>query len=450
MGVFECVHFRSNLFRRIERQNRTGCLEDNRPFVVMFVYVMDRNTGLPFAGGNDRLVHVYPVHAFASVFRQKCRMNIDNLTRIGIQQGIGDLIHEAGKNNQIRIIFRKFCQDRFPICKFLPRKDKRRNPQLIHPGMYAYIPRVKKDGTPLTDKGGTQKFTRVRAVKENGVWGRYRKGDNGKYEFEQLPSGVHPHPECDRYFKVFNLSLIEGVPPLPVPDLAPNDDIEVGLLADDVIASSRCEVFEGSTDGAYYNFVNDKISVPSREAFNSNSSFLASLLHEMGHSTAPALDRQMTGDMRSKEYAHEEIVAELSSIFSSVDLAVKAETDPEAAGYGEHVAYLEFWKGRLDSVAGTDEYEATKEELCDDFFAAASQASQATDFIIDRYEQEVGHPAAGKEIVQKLDMPEKTEQEDRAVRSLSHKKETARDASAHMQGDRADLVNMRDENAIGA
>ena len=36
-------------------------------------------------------------------------------------------------------------------------------------GMYAYIPRVKKDGTPLTDKGGTQKFTRVRAVKENGV-----------------------------------------------------------------------------------------------------------------------------------------------------------------------------------------------------------------------------------------------------------------------------------------
>ena len=317
-----------------------------------------------------------------------------------------------------------------------------------HWGMYAYIPRVKKDGTPLTDKGGTQKFTRVRAVKENGVWGRYRKGDNGKYEFEQLPSGVHPHPECDRYFKVFNLSLIEGVPPLPVPDLAPNDDIEVGLLADDVIASSRCEVFEGSTDGAYYNFVNDKISVPSREAFNSNSSFLASLLHEMGHSTAPALDRQMTGDMRSKEYAHEEIVAELSSIFSSVDLAVKAETDPEAAGYGEHVAYLEFWKGRLDSVTGTDEYEATKEELCDDFFAAASQASQATDFIIDRYEQEVGHPAAGKEIVQKLDMPEKTEQEDRADRSLSHKKETARDASAHMQGDRADLVNMRDENAI--
>lgn len=247
-----------------------------------------------------------------------------------------------------------------------------------HWGMYAYIPRVKKDGTPLTDKGGTQKFTRVRAVKENGVWGRYRKGDNGKYEFEQLPSGVHPHPECDRYFKVFNLSLIEGVPPLPVPDLAPNDDIEVGLLADDVIASSRCEVFEGSTDGAYYNFVNDKISVPSREAFNSNSSFLASLLHEMGHSTAPALDRQMTGDMRSKEYAHEEIVAELSSIFSSVDLAVKAETDPEAAGYGEHVAYLEFWKGRLDSVAGTDEYEATKEELCDDFFAAASQAPSAT------------------------------------------------------------------------
>ena len=139
MSVFECVHLRSNLFRRIGRQNGAFCLKDNRPFVVMFVYVMDRNTGLPFAGGNDRLVHVYPVHAFASVFRQKCRMNIDNLTRIGIQQGIGDLIHEAGKDNQIRIIFRKLCQDRRPICKFLPRKDKRRNTQLIHPGMHTNV-----------------------------------------------------------------------------------------------------------------------------------------------------------------------------------------------------------------------------------------------------------------------------------------------------------------------
>lgn len=87
-----------------------------------------------------------------------------------------------------------------------------------HWGMYAYIPRVKKDGTPLPDKGGTQKFTRVRAVKENGVWGRYRKGDNGKYEFEQLPSGVHPHPECDRYFKVFNLSLTDDWTALNVSD----------------------------------------------------------------------------------------------------------------------------------------------------------------------------------------------------------------------------------------
>jgi len=121
MSVFECVYLRGNLFRRIGRQDGAFCLKDNRSFVVMFVYVMDRNTGLPFAGGNDRLVHVYPVHAFASVFRQKCRMNIDNLTRIGIQQGIGDLIHEAGKDNQIRIIFRKLCQDRRPICKFLPR-----------------------------------------------------------------------------------------------------------------------------------------------------------------------------------------------------------------------------------------------------------------------------------------------------------------------------------------
>ena len=55
MSVFECVYLRGNLFRRIGRQDGAFCLKDNRSFVVMFVYVMDRNTGLPFAGGNDRL-----------------------------------------------------------------------------------------------------------------------------------------------------------------------------------------------------------------------------------------------------------------------------------------------------------------------------------------------------------------------------------------------------------
>ena len=54
MSVFECVHLRGNLFRRIGRQDGAFCLKDNRSFVVMFVYVMDRNTGLPLAGGNDR------------------------------------------------------------------------------------------------------------------------------------------------------------------------------------------------------------------------------------------------------------------------------------------------------------------------------------------------------------------------------------------------------------
>ena len=43
MSVFECVYLRGNLFRRIGRQDGAFCLKDNRSFVVMFVYVMDRN-----------------------------------------------------------------------------------------------------------------------------------------------------------------------------------------------------------------------------------------------------------------------------------------------------------------------------------------------------------------------------------------------------------------------
>ena len=197
MSVFECVHLRSNLFRRIGRQNGAFCLKDNRPFVVMFVYVMDRNTGLPFAGGNDRLVHVYPVHAFASVFRQKCRMNIDNLTRIGIQQGIGDLIHEAGKDNQIRIIFRKLCQDRRPICKFLPRKDKRRNTQLIHPGMHTNVPVVRQNNCHLNS------FT-FREISDDILRVRTRSGSKNCYVFHVFSFFCAQEKKKCAVFRIFS------------------------------------------------------------------------------------------------------------------------------------------------------------------------------------------------------------------------------------------------------
>ena len=134
-----------------------------------------------------------------------------------------------------------------------------------HWGMYAYIPRVKKDGTPLTDKGahrsspGSAPSKRtasgdatVKAITENMNSSDFRVASIRTRNATAISRSSTSH-------------FIEGVLPLPVPDLAPNDDIEVGLLADDGIASSRCEVFEGSTDGAYYNFANDKISVPSRE-----------------------------------------------------------------------------------------------------------------------------------------------------------------------------------------
>ena len=131
MSVFECVHLRGNLFRRIGRQDGAFCLKDNRSFVVMFVYVMDRNTGLPLAGGNDRLVHVYPVHAFASVFRQKCRMNIDNLTRIAFNKGSEILFMKPARTIRSVSYSASFAKTGAPSANSSLEKTKEGTPNLF-------------------------------------------------------------------------------------------------------------------------------------------------------------------------------------------------------------------------------------------------------------------------------------------------------------------------------
>lgn len=190
---------------------------------------------------------------------------------------------------------------------------------------------------------------------------------------------------CVGHFSVFNAECFDGVPPLDV-SFERNEDVEVGGLADEVIGSSRCEVFEEPSDGAFYSPGKDEIHVPEREAFSSNTAFLSTLLHEMGHSTGhpSALGRQVANRFGSEEYAYEELVAELSSVFSAADLGIEVEHDMSSEHYKNHVAYLANWKQAL-----TDDPDV--------LFRAASAAQKATDYVIERYEETNGKMAPGRE-----------------------------------------------------
>ena len=104
--------------------------------------------------------------------------------------------------------------------------------------------------------------------------------------------------------------------------------------------------------------------------------FARTLLHEMCHSTAREVGREVE---RSEEgYAREELVAELGSAFAAadavLDMGAYANADMGRTFLENHAAYLQGWL-----TAIRDDPSALAK--------AATQASKAADFVTDRREK---------------------------------------------------------------
>jgi len=211
-------------------------------------------------------------------------------------------------------------------------------------------------------------------------WKLYKTKDDEDTESVIDSKDTKVIPVCVGYFSVFNANEIEGIPPLEVLE---NEDSNINDVADRLIETSRCPIYEHDSDVAYWSSSFDIISIPSRSLFTSIEAFSRTLLHEMGHSTGhrSCLARDMSGGRFSKEYAFEELIAEMSAVFSSVDLGLDLKCDLDDKFYENHVAYLQCWLSRLENNP-------------DELFVAAAAAEKATEVILDNY--------AGKEQITKV------------------------------------------------
>ena len=96
-------------------------------------------------------------------------------------------------------------------------------------------------------------------------------------------------------------------------------------------------------DDAYYSISKNEIVIPEKRQFKSGESFYSNLAHEMGHSTGAEsqLNRLKPTSFGSKEYAREELVAEMTAALVSqrygMSKVVKEDSLP----------YLKSW---LDSL----------------------------------------------------------------------------------------------------
>jgi len=89
---------------------------------------------------------------------------------------------------------------------------------------------------------------------------------------------------------------------------------------------------------ASYNPNSDQIQLPERNAFHSSSALYATWAHEALHSTGhpSRLNRNLSGAMGSRDYAREELVAELGAVLLGDRLEI-------GSNVSNHAAYLAEW-----------------------------------------------------------------------------------------------------------
>jgi antirestriction protein ArdC len=217
----------------------------------------------------------------------------------------------------------------------------------------------------------TPRFLTFKQALELG--GNVRKGERGTKVFFVKQLQVHDKRADDetamrvvpmlREYTVFNIDQCENLPdrittgkPIRVRNPDTRDE-----LADAFLHETGADIREGHGE-AFYVPSQDFISMPAFAGFKGADHFYNVAFHELTHWTAhkSRLDRDLKNRFGSRNYAAEELVAELGAAFLCAEFGF--DGDVRNAGYiGPWVELL-----KADKRA---------------FFTACSQASKAADYL---------------------------------------------------------------------
>lgn len=180
-----------------------------------------------------------------------------------------------------------------------------------------------------------------------------------------------------RFYKVYSVSDIENLAEHFLPEKHEHNYTEEMKKADSIIEEycNRCGVgleVKESSDRCYYSPALHRVVVPPKSAFSSVYEAYGAYFHELVHSTAKALGREIGNAFGSEKYSQEELVAEIGSqmLLATLDLE-----EPEC--FDNSLAYIQGWESAIKS-SGTH------------FVTTAScRAQRAVDLILNEvYEHE--------------------------------------------------------------
>ena len=196
--------------------------------------------------------------------------------------------------------------------------------------------------------------------------GNVRKGEKGTaiffYKQVQKKEAVK---EEDTYamlktYTVFNLDQIDGIEF----EESKSTQNEISLV-DEVeafIDATGVSITYGGAK-AFFRPSTDQVVIPTKALFSSTEGMYATILHEITHWTGHSsrLNRDLKNKFGSKDYAFEELVAELGSAFLMAGLGFDGE-------YLNHECYIANW---LTALKNDKRF----------IFKAATQASKAHKFL---------------------------------------------------------------------
>jgi antirestriction protein ArdC len=221
------------------------------------------------------------------------------------------------------------------------------------------------------DRGwATPRFLTYKQAAEAG--GHVRKGEHGTkvYFVKQLQLRDEKGDDADlrlvpmmREYTVFNVSQCENLPDsisAGKPMRVRNPDAR-DALADQFLRATGADLREGHGE-AYYVPSRDFISMPAFAAFKGADHFYNVAFHELTHWAGhkSRLDRDLKHRFGSRDYAAEELVAELGAAFLCAEFGFNNDL--------RHAGYIATW---------IDLLKADKRA----FFTACSRASKAADYL---------------------------------------------------------------------
>lgn len=174
-----------------------------------------------------------------------------------------------------------------------------------------------------------------------------------------------------RYYRVFHIDDVEGIPENKIPDNQSHDhDFDPIAACEELVERwhDSPEIRHGHSQAAYLPAL-DRVEMPSPRTFFEDEKYYSTLYHELIHSTGhrSRLDRHSKfpdHKFASRSYSQEELIAEMGAAYLCGITGIENKTIDNSA------AYIQSWLKKLKS---------------DNKFViqAASHAQKAVDYILE-------------------------------------------------------------------